>query len=409
MLRPMKTLFSFATICLAGRALSALEAEHSGEHVVVESTVAESSAQEEPRSSEGRQPMEPMTIRVMKDHVRLRNRADRNSPVVLELHQDDLLLADGLEQDFYAVQPPEELKAYIFRAYVLEGGIEAQNVNVRLAPSLDAPIIGRLTQGDRVETLSEDVDGKWLQIRCPESCHFFVAKDLVEQAGSAELYVTARHRQATLHQMMTRAQEIVKEEMQKPVEEMRLDEAQSLLEEICSQYEDFPQQKARAQKLLAQIRTDYLSKNVAFLDGTVQTVAEVTPAALHSMADTGASDPLKVTDRMRVWIPTEQSLIQAWLAMNHGQTPHDFYLEEQRNAHELTGQLEVFQSSARQRPGDYVLRRGNVPIAYLYSTVVNLQEQVGQTIRILGSPRSNHHFAFPAYFVHQVQAEEHSQ
>jgi hypothetical protein len=40
-----------------------------------------------------------------------------------------------------------------------------------------------------------------------------------------------------------------------------------------------------------------------------------------------------------------------------------------------------------------------LPIAYLYSTQVDLQGKVGQAVTLQAAPRPNHHFAFPAYFV----------
>jgi hypothetical protein len=388
----MKTLFSLATLCVAGAVWAPLHAE--------ESRVLEA-ATESSATAPGRHQLPPLAFRVAKERVRLRNRPDRDSAVIQELHRDDLVLVDGQEGDFYAVRAPEDLKAYLFRAYVLDGSVEAQNVNVRLGPSLDSPIIGRLQQGERIEGEPAGDGMKWLEIRCPESCRFFVAKELLEQAGPAELYMKVRHRQADLHRMMARAQDVVQRELSKPVEQMRLDEASCLLERVAKDYGDFPHQQSKAKQLLAKLQQDYLGKKAAFLEGSETSLALASPV-LEEFADIGEREPLRMTDRMRLWEPVEHGLIQSWLAINPGQTPHDFYLEEQRASTEIAGVLEPFNHGSRQRPGDYILRKGNVPVAYLYSTVVNLQDQVGHTVKIVGSPRPNHHYAFPAYFVHQL-------
>jgi hypothetical protein len=397
MVRSMKTLLSIATICLASSVWSPLGAEEAGaQHGSTESSAG---------AQGGRHASAPMAFRVLKERVRLRNRPDREAPIIQELHRDDLVLVDGEDADFYSVRPPVDLKAYLFRAYVLDGAVEAQNVNVRLSPSLDAPIVGRLQQGDRVQGEPAGEGLKWLEIPCPDSCRFFVAKDLLEQAGPAELYTRLRHRQSELHRMMAKAQEIVQHEVTKPLEQMRLDEATAVLERVVKDFADFPHQQNKAKQLLGKLQQDYLGKKVAFLEGASEESVAVTQPTLNQFADIGEREPLRMTDRMRLWEPVEHGLIQSWLAVNGGQTPHDFYLEEQRTAQEMVGVLEPLPHNGRHRPGDYVLRKGNVPVAYLYSTVVNLQDQVGHTVKVVGSPRPNHHYAFPAFYVHQLEVQ----
>jgi hypothetical protein len=55
----------------------------------------------------------------------------------------------------------------------------------------------------------------------------------------------------------------------------------------------------------------------------------------------------------------------------------------------------------KNKPGDYMLvsQATHAPIAYLYSTKVDLQHNVGQQVTIYGIKRPNYNFAFPAYFV----------
>jgi len=42
-------------------------------------------------------------------------------------------------------------------------------------------------------------------------------------------------------------------------------------------------------------------------------------------------------------------------------------------------------------------------VAYLYSTQVNLEDFVGKRVTLLVSPRPNNNFAFPAYYVFEVE------
>ena len=363
----------------------------------LEDQVSEASAA---LTASSRQALTPMTGRVLKDRVRLRNRPDRDAPVIMELHKDDLVLIDGLERDFFVVQPLEGMKAYVFRSYILDGSVEASNVNVRQAPSLDSTIVGRLQQGDRVEGEPAAEQNKWLQIRCPATCRFFVAKELIEQVGGAEIYAKMGARQGELHQLLHRAEDLAQQEMLKTYDAMRLDEVQALLERIGRDFRDFPSHAERARSLLSKVQHDYLSKKAAFL-GDDHLMAS-TQASLEDHPVTPAGSVRLITDRMRLWEPIEHGLIESWMAANPEQTPQDFYSEEQRLSTELEGILEPFASTGNNRPGDYVLKYGAVPVAYVYSTSVNLQDQVGRKVRVLASPRPNHHYAFPAYFVHQV-------
>ena len=71
----------------------------------------------------------------------------------------------------------------------------------------------------------------------------------------------------------------------------------------------------------------------------------------------------------------------------------------------LKGILEPYHRNVKNRPGDYVLINPStkLPIAYLYSTKVNLQRKVGQAITVQGLARPHNNFAFPAYFILSVE------
>ena len=83
----------------------------------------------------------------------------------------------------------------------------------------------------------------------------------------------------------------------------------------------------------------------------------------------------------------------------------EFYRNENEKATTLHGILETYQKNIQNRPGDYLLINPttHMPMAYLYSTQVNLQDKIGQEITVKVSTRPNNHFAFPAYFVLSLQ------
>src|SRR5262245_12651703 len=94
---------------------------------------------------------EPFTGKVMREKVRVRVQPNLECPIVMELRRNDLVIATDEVDDFYAIQAPSMIRGYVYRPYVLDGVIEGDRVNVRLAPHLEAPIIAQLNSGDKVE------------------------------------------------------------------------------------------------------------------------------------------------------------------------------------------------------------------------------------------------------------------
>ncbi|MCH9625881.1 MAG: hypothetical protein S4CHLAM123_10660 [Chlamydiales bacterium] len=111
----------------------------------------------------------------------------------------------------------------------------------------------------------------------------------------------------------------------------------------------------------------------------------------------------KLTDKMLVWQPLEESLFHLWAAVNSDQDMEEFYQQEEQGATLLSGIVEPYNRPVKNRPGDFLLKSDALPIAFLYSTKVNLEQFVGKKVTVIGAPRPNHNFAFPAYFVLDVE------
>src|SRR5271168_5087155 len=67
----------------------------------------------------------PFTGKVLANKVRVRVKPDYDSHIFRQIGKNDLLLIVGEEGDFYAVQPPKDTKAYVFRSYILDNVVEA--------------------------------------------------------------------------------------------------------------------------------------------------------------------------------------------------------------------------------------------------------------------------------------------
>lgn len=120
--------------------------------------------------------------------------------------------------------------------------------------------------------------------------------------------------------------------------------------------------------------------------------------ALHTPLPTIPSD---MPTNMAAWIPREQALFEQWHAQNPEKDILGFYAEQKLAAVTLEGTLEPYTRAVRNRPGNFLLihpTEGH-PIAFVYSTQVDLKDHVGGRITLLAAPRPNYNFAFPAFFV----------
>ncbi|NDE82278.1 MAG: hypothetical protein EB051_01510 [Chlamydiia bacterium] len=66
---------------------------------------------------------------------------------------------------------------------------------------------------------------------------------------------------------------------------------------------------------------------------------------------------------------------------------------------EISGIVEPYTAPVKCKPGDFIIRDKDLPVAYIYSTQINLQNLVGQKVTLKGVARPNNNFAFPAYFI----------
>ncbi len=109
------------------------------------------------------------------------------------------------------------------------------------------------------------------------------------------------------------------------------------------------------------------------------------------------------TDRMKLWEPLEENSYLSWATAHDDRSIDEFYEEQKQNSAVITGIIETYTAPIKRKPGDFILRDKDLPVAYLYSTHVNLADLVGKKVTLLASPRNNNNFAFPAYYVLSVE------
>lgn len=357
---------------------------------------AQSDGQAQRRSPVVKAVFSPFTGRVVANKVRMRLQPDLNGHIVKELVKNDYIKVINQEGDFYCVEPPESFKAYVFRSFVIDNVVEGNRVNIRLEPDLEAPVIGHLNSGDRVEGVVSEVNKKWLEISPPANTQFYIAKEYLEKVGGPEYKAKMENRKSTVEQHFEAARLFSKSELQNPFEEINFERVKQGFLTIMHDYADFPQMVESAKEALAQAQDEYLQKRIAYLEQKAGTTSGVTETAIAH-----TSHP--VTQGLQLWENVEQGLYANWANLHDHKEKESFYEEQRLAAATISGVIEPYKSPIKNRPGDYIVKNKNLPVAYVYSTQVDLADYVGKKVTLICSPRSNNNFAFPAYFVLDVE------
>ena len=356
---------------------------------------------------------ESFTGKVVGNGVRIRLQPDIDSYIVKEVDKDELLLVVGEDDHFYMVRPPNDIRAYVFRTYVLDNMIEGNNVNVRLKPDLNSPVITQLNSMDSVKGSISTSNSKWLEIDPPASTVFYVSKDYIVNIGSPDILQDNTKKQQEAKQLLSDAYLFSQAELKKTFQDIDFKSVKTKFEDIINNYQHCTKYVKEAKKTLEQLKEAYIQKKLIFLEDescfnvNIQSHpnANIQP---HSNVDIQpeviVQDDFQIinqpTDKMLEWQHAEGLLFNEWLIENPDKSIDDFYNHAKENLVVLTGTIEAFSQPVKNKPGDFILRGNDgLPIAYLYSTQVNLQEKLGNRVTLILSPRPNKNFAFPAFYV----------
>lgn len=326
------------------------------------------------------------------------------------------------DDEFFAVLPPEDTKAYIFRTYVLDGVVEGHHVNVRLEPTLDSPVVAQLNTGDSVTGRVSPINSKWLEIVPPETTYFYISKDYIEKVGDANHMAKINKRRDEVNQLLDTAYRASHRDDQRPFEEIDYATIIRKYNDIINNYPEFEQQTGRAKELLVDFKDQYTKKKIAYLEEKSKTFTDAESLQkenrrlshaykqqqqkLHELEQQVTHKPGKKSKKIisSIWQPQEQIAFEAWQEENGKKTIEEFYADQMDHAMTLKGSVQPYNRNVKNKPGDYILlNSSSTPIAFLYSTEINLQDYVGQEITLQAAPRPNNRFAYPAYFVLTVQ------
>lgn len=342
----------------------------------------------------------PFTGKVKGRKVRMRLKPDLDSRIIKELAKSELVTVVGEKGDFWAVQPPADTKAYVFRSFVLDNVVEGNHVNVRLEPSLDAPVIAHMNSGEKIDNPSiSPVNPKWLEITPPPQTKFYIAKEYIEYAGGPEVKAQMDRRLATAEQLLDASALLSKAELRKPFEEIDFERIVKGYHTVIHDYTDFPELVEQAKDALASFQEAYLQQRLSH----IETQSSHSYAAKKAEEKSNLHLVAEITDKMKLWEPIEEALYLSWSNINDNRNQTEYYEEQRLAAVELSGIVEPYTSHVKNKPGDFIIRGEGLPGAYLYSTRVNLQELIGKQVKLIGTLRPNNNFAFDAYYVLDIE------
>lgn len=369
------------------------------------------------------QRFESFTGKITGHNVRMRLQPSLDAQVFKELDRDELVLVSGIVDDFYACIPPKGLKGYIFRTYVLDGVVEGTNVFVRLGPDRTSPGVAQLNSGDPVKGIIAPQNNKWLQIDIPEDVRFYVAKDYVQKVGDASFYAKQETKKQAATKTLAELEAALDLELEKPFQNIQLASISQRLNKFISDHKDMPQAVSQAETLISHMQQLYLTRSVAFKDDLasvpVQAPNQVQPVPIQpAPVAPSTPGPVPSPDRIKAplpaptvphkalsWRDQEDAFIQTIIDNGKASSADDFYAQEIKKGNTLHGVIKPYNSFVSTRPGDYVLLnlKTNLPIAYLYSTKADLGAWTNKPVTLWVSDRPNNNFAFPAFFVLQVE------
>lgn len=347
------------------------------------------------------------------NRVRLRLAPSTEGPVVKEFSKGDIVAVVGEVKDYYVVAAPEGIRGYVFHTFVLDDAIEGERVNVRAEPSTTAPILTRLTKGTRVHVLPGQSQGKWVEIQLPSQCTFYVAKNFVANKGPLDLY---RHREGQKRialDLLESAKQFAREELSKTFDEIDLDVIYKKIGIVqSSEFEGIPELQPLIQRVLAEVQDTYLARSLEREkqkeETTVTSSIEGNPKSSLLSQHIRRQVLVKTSPSVQGRESLEYALFKIWAGVQSQEHPElltqdAFYQDEQRKKQVLTGELELYPHVVKNKPGDYLLRDGENPMAFVYATAIDLDKWLGKRVTLECLPRPNNNFAFPAYYVISIK------
>ena len=265
----------------------------------------------------------------------------------------------------------------------------------------------------------------------PEETRFYVAKEYIDKIGGPNYLAAQEKREHEAKLLLSKNEALVTKEMEKPFPQMTIDPIVKSYETLITEAVDFPEIVFAAKQQLAKLQEEYMQRKITYLESQTRTASakasdanqlnqelqvyktkvaklekqlQNRPVPPEYPANAFTAKPATLPVHLSYWIPQEEALFYAWSEQTGRTEMSDFYNEQKEQAIQLRGVIEPYSRPVKNKPGDYILVNptSKLPVAYLYSTQINLQEFAGHEVHLTVFARPNNHFAYPAYYVFSI-------
>ncbi len=327
---------------------------------------------------------------------------------VMEVERATLLQITGKEGDFYQVLPPDGLKAYIASRYVNNQSVVGQHVNIRSRPNTESAILGQLNTGDAIKATPLMKAPDWMELPFPADRKLYIRADLTKRVAGDETFEQLQQLRGDILKALTEAQTLNAEAQRQLVGD---DLTQISWTQVRASYEKAHVLASRseafselAQSADQQLQKAFLKYQASFSQAEQAKKAHLEPSQKPTEQPSGEVDANRLLTKPNAWAKVEQLRLEEWLHAHPEKTHEHYALDQQGQSLILEGTPVVFaRLDLRQKPGDYILMRRDLPVAYLYSARIDLEQSKEKNHKFQVVKRDDLGFALPAYCVISIQ------
>lgn len=294
--------------------------------------------------------------------LNVRSSAGLDSKVLGRLKRGAKIVVLAEEGEFYKLQYPKQLEAWVASWLLLENGTKKKDkvardkVNIRSGPSMQYPVIARLVKGYELDIKSIN-NSKWAQINPPSTASAYVSKKYVKLGKSYEVHL---------------AEEQAKEESVKMFAKLR------------KKYESFLNKKTLSEKDFISMKTS-LQKVANANPGTAK--AHEALEMINNLQEFRYAVQLKETEELAAKQRREAE--EKASARHREQIEKITTVNEKKlPKYQYEGWLDDV-GGVWRRPATHKLKKGDKVLYYLKSgNEINLDEYVGKKVGINGTLKS---------------------
>ena len=329
---------------------------------------------------------------------------------VFECERALLVRVTGSDGEFYQITPPDGLKAYIARKFIVDGRVHGQHVNLRARPNTESAILGQVNDQEKVETKPLAKAPDWLEIPYPADRKLYIRKDLVTRVGDATAYSALQSQQSqiaenlkTAHAMVLQAREQFQQKVPEPTS---WDKIQNAYEKALKLALSSPAFTEIAHDIVQEQQVAFCDYQKWFLESKSPPQPQEIDQSKENQEVKSSSKPLAALSTAPTrWTRVEQMRLEQWLDAHPEKTESHYWHEQEQQSQRLEGTLAPYvRSDLRQKPGDFLLYNSDIPIAYLYSAQLKLADLEGKACKLRVVKRDDLGFALPAYCVIAVES-----